>query len=167
MTASRSTAATAIAAPCRRHPAREGRSRLRSGATARRADADLKVTALDPNRPAPQPFLSQPEKPKPPPTVDALGLKIARDTPELRKQVSLPDAAKGIVIVEVPQNGSGATQGLRAGDLIVAAEGSPVAAPDQLLQLIAGAKKGGRKFAFIQVEREGNTRFIALPIGEG
>ncbi|HEX3885084.1 MAG TPA: Do family serine endopeptidase [Stellaceae bacterium] len=129
------------------------------------SDADLKVTALDPNRPAPQP--AQPEKSKPPPTVDALGLKIAKDSPELRKQFSLPDAAKGIVIVEVPQNGTAATQGLRAGDLIVAAEGSPVATPDQLLQAIGTAKKGGRKFAFVQVEREGNTRFIALPFGEG
>jgi serine protease Do len=129
------------------------------------SDADVQVTALDPNRPAPQP--PQPEKSKPPPTVDALGLKIARDTPELRKQFSLPDAAKGIIIVEVPQNGPAASQGLRAGDLIVAVEGSPVATPDQLVQLVAGAKKANKKFAFVQVEREGNTRFIALPIGEG
>jgi serine protease Do len=129
------------------------------------SDADLKVTALDPNRPAPQP--PQPEKPKPPPTVDALGLKVARDTPELRKQFSLPETARGVVIVEVPQNGPAASQGLRAGDLIVAVEGSPVANPDQLVQSVANAKKANKKFAFVQVEREGNTRFIALPIGEG
>ncbi|HEY1795816.1 MAG TPA: Do family serine endopeptidase [Stellaceae bacterium] len=128
-------------------------------------EADLQVTALDPNRPAPQP--PQPEKPKPPPTVDALGLKIARDTPELRKQFSLPETVKGIVIVEVPQNGPGASQGLRAGDLIVAVEGSAVSNPDQFVQLVAGAKKANKKFAFIEVEREGNTRFIALPISEG
>ena len=128
-------------------------------------DTELKVTALNPNRPAPHP--PQPEKPKPPPTVDALGLKLAKDTPELRKQFSLPDAAKGIVIVEVPQNGNAATQGLRAGDLITAVGGAAVSAPDQLTQLVAAAKKAGHKFALVRVEREGNSRFIALPLGEG
>src|SRR5581483_3518133 len=58
-------------------------------------DSELKVAALNPNRPAPLP--PEPEKPKLPPTVDALGVKLAKPSPELSKQFSLPEGAKGVV----------------------------------------------------------------------
>jgi serine protease Do len=125
-------------------------------------EVTLTVVAYDPNRPQPKP--PAPEQPKPPPTVDLLGLKIARLTPDLRKQFALPEAARGIAIVDVPQNSAGATQGVRAGDLIVAAGEAPVTTPDEVLQLIAAAKHAGRKNILIRVEREGNFRFITMPL---
>jgi serine protease Do len=129
-------------------------------------DVELKVVALNPNRP-PTPPPPEPEKPKPPTTVDALGLKLAKLTPELRKQFSLPDTTKGVVVVEVVQNTPGAALGLRAGDLVVAIGNAPVANPEEVPQLAAAAKKAGRKNVLVRVEREGNTRFIALPIDVG
>ncbi len=128
-------------------------------------EVTLTVVAYNPNRPQPQP--PAPEQPKPPPTVDMLGLKIARLTPDLRKQFSLPDAARGVVIVDVPQNSSGATQGLRAGDLVVAAGEAAVTTPDEVLQLIAAAKHAGRKNIMFRVERDGNFRFITMPLEAG
>jgi len=125
-------------------------------------EVTLTVVAYNPSRPQPQP--PAPEQPKPPPTVDALGLKIAKLTPDLRKQFSLPDAARGIVIVDVPQNSAGAAQGLRAGDLVAAAGNAPVASPDDLLQQVAAAKHADRKNILIRVEREGNFRFITMPV---
>jgi serine protease Do len=125
----------------------------------------LTVVAYNPNRPQPQP--PAPEQPKPPPTVDALGLKVAKLTPDLRKQFSLPEATRGIVIVEVPQNSPAATQGLRAGDLIVAVGDAPVSVPDDALAHIAAAKKAGRKNVLIRVEREGNFRFDTMPVETG
>src|SRR5438105_2693380 len=65
------------------------------------AEIELKVIALNPNRPAPAP--PEPEKPKPV-AIDAFGLKLAKLSPELRKQFSLSDAAKGAVVIEVPLN---------------------------------------------------------------
>ena len=144
-------------------PTRRSRSTIwRDG---KELDADLKVVALDPNRPAPQP--PQPEKAKPPPAVDALGLKLAQATPDLRKQFSLPELDKGLVIVEVPQNGPAAAQGLRAGDLVTAIGAAPVATAEQLQQQVAAAKKAGHKFVLVKVEREGNSRFITLPTEQG
>jgi serine protease Do len=128
-------------------------------------EATITVVAYDPNRPQPQP--PAPEQPKPPPTTDALGLKLAKLTPDLRKQFSLSDRERGIVIVEVPQNSAGAAQGLRPGDLLVSAGTAPVSSPDDVLQHIAAAKKAGRKNILIRVEREGNFRFITMPIEEG
>ncbi|MBV9016786.1 MAG: Do family serine endopeptidase [Alphaproteobacteria bacterium] len=128
-------------------------------------EADLKVVALNPNRPAPPP--PEPEKPKPPPSVDALGLKLAKLTPELRKQFSLSDGVKGAVVIEVPRSGPAAAQGLRAGDVVVAVGRSAVANPEDVPQLVNSAKKNGRRNVLVRVEREGNTRFVALPIETG
>src|SRR6185312_4439676 len=120
------------------------------------AEIALTVVPYNPNRPQPQP--PEPEKPKPPPTVDALGLKLARTTPEWRKYFGLGDAVRGVVIVEVPQNSPAANQGLRAGDLLVDIGSVPVAAPEELVQRVADAKKAGRKYVLVRVEREGNYR---------
>jgi len=127
-------------------------------------DTELKVAVLNPNRPPPaQPA---PEKPKIV-AVDAFGLKLAKLSPELRKQFSLSDAAKGAVITEVPPNSAGASQGLRPGDLVIAVGRAAVTSPDEVSQLAAGARKAGQKRALVRVEREGNTRFVALPIEAG
>lgn len=128
-------------------------------------EVELKVAALNPNRPAPPP--PEPEKPKPPPTIDALGLKLTKLTPELRKQFSLPDTAKGVVITEVPPNSPAAAQALRPGDLVIAVGHEPVSAPEEVAQKLAAAKKNGHKNVLVRVEREGNFRFVALPLETG
>jgi serine protease Do len=127
-------------------------------------DQTLTVVAYDPTRPQPQP--PAPEQPKPPPTVDMLGLKVARLTPEWRKYYGLAETARGIVIVDVSQNSAGSAQGLRAGDLVVAAGETSVTNPDEMLQHIAAAKHAGRKNILIRVERDGNFRFVTMPIAE-
>jgi serine protease Do len=128
-------------------------------------DVELKVAGLNPNRPPPPP--SEQEQPKPPPSVDALGLRLTKLTPELRKQFSLADTAKGVVITEVPQNSPAAAQALRPGDLVIAVGHEAVGAPEEVQQKIAAAKKSGHKNVLVRVEREGNSRFIALPLETG
>src|SRR5438552_12189265 len=129
------------------------------------SEVELKAALLNPNRPPPPP--PEPEKPKPPPTVDIFGLKLAKVTPELRKQFSLPDWARGAVITEVPPNSAGAAQGLRPGDLLIAVGHAPVGAPEEVPPLAAGAKKAGQKKVLVRVEREGSARFVALPLEAG
>src|SRR3984893_16435468 len=125
-------------------------------------EVELKVAGLNSNRPAPPP--PEPEKPKPPPSVDALGLKLVKLTPERRRQFSSPEATKGVVITEVPQNSPAAAQGLRPGDLVVALDHEPVGGLEDLQQKITTAKKNGHKNVLVRVEREGTTRFVALPL---
>ena len=103
----------------------------------REHEVELKAAALNPNRPAPPP--PEPEKPKPPATVDAFGLKLAKVTPELSKQFSLAESAKGVVITEVPPTGPAAVQGLRPGDLVIAVGTDPGRQPG------AGAAAGRRR----------------------
>ncbi|HEV2303672.1 MAG TPA: DegQ family serine endoprotease [Stellaceae bacterium] len=122
----------------------------------------VKVAELNPNRPSPPP--EQPAKPKPPPSVEALGLKLARLTPDLRKQFSIPEAARGVVVTEVPQNSPAAAQGLRPGDLVVAVGGHPVTSPDEVRRGASAAQKSGRKNLLVRVKRDGSARFFALPV---
>jgi serine protease Do len=125
----------------------------------------LTVAALDPNRPPPP--APEPEKAKPPSSIDALGLKLAKLTLDLRKQFSLPDAAKGVVITEVPPASAGAAEGLRPGDLVIGAGDAPVTTPEEVQRSAAAAKKAGRKNVLVRVERDGITRFVALPAEGG
>jgi serine protease Do len=128
-------------------------------------EIELKVAGLNSSRSAPP--APEPEKPKPPPSIDALGLKLVKLTPELRKQFSLPEGTKGIVITEVPKNGPAAAQGLHPGDLVVALGHEAVGALEEFQQKVAAAKKNGHKNILVRVEREGNTRFVALPLETG
>jgi serine protease Do len=131
-------------------------------------DIELQAAALDPDRKPPAPPEEAPPRPKPPVTVDALGLKLAKITPELRKQFALPDWASGVVIADVPPNGAGAAQGLRPGDLVVAIGRTPVATPQQIPLLAAAARKANRKMVLVRIEqRDGSTRFVALPVEAG
>ena len=128
-------------------------------------EVELKAAALDPNRPPPAP--RAPEKPKPVVSVDVFGLKLAKLNPELKKQFSLPDAAKGVVITEVPPNSAGAAQGLHPGDLVIAVGHAAVTSPEAVSQLAAEAKRPGQKKVLVRIEREGSTRFVALPAESG
>ncbi len=125
-------------------------------------EVELKTATLDLNRPPPTP--PEPAKPKPPVTIDAFGLKLAKVTPELRKRFSLPDWAKGVVVVQVPPNSVAAAQGMRPGDLVIAVGHAAIASPEQVPPLLAAAKKANQKKVLVRVEqRGGGMRFVALP----
>ena len=47
------------------------------------------------------------------------------------------------------------------------AVGGPVTTPEEIAQRAAAAKKAGRKFLLVRVERDGITRFVALPAEAG
>ena len=128
-------------------------------------EVELKMAVLNPNRPPPKP--PEPEKPKPASSIDAFGLKLANLSPELKKQFALPEAAKGVVVTEVPPSSAGAAQGLRSGDLVIAVGHAVVANLSEVPQVTAAAKKAGHKKVLVRVQREGNTRFVALPVEAG
>jgi serine protease Do len=67
----------------------------------------------------------------------------------------------------VPQNSPAASQGLRAGDLLVAVGRFAVANPEDVPQLVNSAKKNGHRNVLVRVEREGSSRFVALPVETG
>ncbi len=91
-----------------------------------------------------------------------LGLALAPLTPEYRQRLRLPDDAEGVVIVNVERNSPAAREGLRAGDVIKRVGNKKVTTPKEVIEALEGLK--GRKAALLLVSRQGNDRFIAVPL---
>jgi serine protease Do len=72
-----------------------------------------------------------------------------------------------VVITDVLQNSPASAQGLRPGDLVVALGHEAVGSLEEVQQKLAAAKKNGHKNILVRVEREGSTRFVALPVETG
>jgi serine protease Do len=70
---------------------------------------------------------------------------------------------KGVAIVKVDPDSAAAERGLRAGDLITGASGKTVSSPEDVKRAIVEAKRDGRKAVLLQVERDGNSHFVAVP----
>ncbi len=93
----------------------------------------------------------------------ALGLGLAPVTRETRQRYNLPEAAKGAVVINVKRGTPAAEAGIRAGDIIVKAGDKTVAAPDDVIAGVKAAKD--RKAVLLLVTRQGNERFVAVPLG--
>ena len=90
---------------------------------------------------------------------DALeGMALEPLTSELREQLGVE---RGVVVSRVDPNSRAARAGIRAGDVILEVEGTPVRDPASLRS--AWAKSG--KEALLLVMRGGATRFVVVPRG--
>ncbi len=97
---------------------------------------------------------------------DELGLKVATLTPELRQQFEINADTKGVVITEVQAVGAAADKSVRPGDVIVEVGQQEVAAPADVAANIAKAREEGRKSVLMLVDRQGDLRFVALPVAD-
>ena len=70
---------------------------------------------------------------------------------------------KGVAITRIDPDGPAADKGLQAGDIITGAAGKTVSTPEDVKKAIADAKREGHKAVLLQVERDGNSRFVAVP----
>ncbi len=99
-------------------------------------------------------------------SVKVLGLSLANLTPDLRERYALAEDASGVVVTEVEANGQAAEKGVRAGDVIVEVAQEEVKNAGQVTDLVAGARKSGRKSVLLLVDRQGDLRFVALKIDQ-
>jgi serine protease Do len=100
-----------------------------------------------------------------PEKASALGLALAPVTRETRQRYNLPDDAKGAVVVDVKRGAPAAEVGIRAGDIITRVGDKAVSAPEDVIAAVKGAKD--RKAVLLLVTRQGNERFVAVPLGNG
>jgi serine protease Do len=98
------------------------------------------------------------------PTVDALGMSLSAITPELRERFEVAEKTKGVLITKVEDGSTAAERGLRAGDVIVEVAQEEVTQPAQVVTKVQDAKKANRRSVLIMVERQGEQRFVGLPV---
>ena len=95
---------------------------------------------------------------------ELLGMTLVPLTPEVASEVGVDPGTKGLLIQEVAPEGAAADKGLAAGDVITEAGQQPVASMSDLTARIDEAREAGRKSLLVLIRREGEPRFVALPI---
>ena len=93
-----------------------------------------------------------------------MGLKLAPLTPELRRELHVPRAVKGVVVDRVARRRARSpSSGLAPGDVIQAINQEPVTTPkDGRPQARRGRKKSGKKTVLLLINRHGVNQYVAL-----
>jgi serine protease Do len=86
---------------------------------------------------------------------------------DLGLTVTKSDDGKGLVVTDVDPDSDAADRGIQAGDVITAVNSQDVAGPDDITKAMAEAAKAGRKSVLVQISRDDNNRFVALPVAKG
>ncbi|MDQ1899963.1 Do family serine endopeptidase [Paracoccus sp. WLY502] len=97
---------------------------------------------------------------------DILGMSLSVLTAEMAQDMGLPADSKGLLVQEVDPASEAAEKGLAPGDIITEAGQQPVASIADLNARIDEAREAGRKSLLVLVRRDGEPRFVALPVGE-
>jgi len=95
-----------------------------------------------------------------------LGLTLSPLTPGLREAFSINGDIEGIVVTEVGDRSPATERGIEAGDVIVEAGQEPVKTPEELDKRIQEARAQGRKTVLMLVSRDGDLRYVPMPIEE-
>ncbi|MBV8183485.1 MAG: PDZ domain-containing protein, partial [Hyphomicrobiales bacterium] len=69
----------------------------------------------------------------------------------------------GVAITQVDPDSPAADKGLQPGDVIMNAAGKSVSTPEEVKKAVAEAKREGRKAVLLQIERNGNSEYVAVP----
>ena len=127
---------------------------------------DVKLGELEENdQVAAAPRGTKPTTPMPSaPSVDALGMQLSQLTPELREKFEVNEKTKGVLVTKVDEGSTAAERGIRAGDVIVEVAQEEVTAPAQVAKKVTEANTQGRRSVLVMVERQGEQRFVGLPV---
>ena len=89
-------------------------------------------------------------------------MTVATISDELRTRFELPEAVKGVVIVEVKEGGPAGAESLRPGDVIVEVGQEEVDSPPEVAAKVSQAQQDNKKSVLLLVDRQGDLRFVAL-----
>jgi serine protease Do len=73
------------------------------------------------------------------------------------------EGGKGVAIAGVDPSSPAAETGLRPGDVITGASGKTVSTAEDVRQAVTEAKRQGHKTVLLRIERDGNSRYVAVP----
>ena len=77
----------------------------------------------------------------------------------------LPNAnGNGLLVQDIDPNSVAADKGFAVGDAILSVDNKDVKTAKDFEDAISGVKSSGRATALIKAERDGNVRFLGLPL---
>ena len=93
-----------------------------------------------------------------------VGVGLAPLTADMRTQLGLDAAVKGVVVAEVKPGSKAADSGLQQGDVILGFGADKVATPKEAVSKIREAQATHKKSLPVLVMRDGSTMYLALQI---
>jgi serine protease Do len=75
--------------------------------------------------------------------------------------------SEGVVVTGVDSSGVAAERGFSTGDVILEVAGKSVSTPADVREVVASARTEGKRSVLLRVKKGDNTRFVALPVGNG
>lgn len=96
--------------------------------------------------------------------VEPLNMGVAPLTETERTDYNVPDSVEGVMVGDVPERSAAAKKGLAVGDVIVEVNQQPVKTPQDMIDIVNAAVEAQRSSVLLLVNREGDVRFVALPL---
>ncbi|MDY3868624.1 MAG: DegQ family serine endoprotease [Pyramidobacter sp.] len=93
--------------------------------------------------------------------VEKLGFSVSKLTPELRKELKIPEREDGLAVTSVTEKSVAARAGLKKGDLLLQANGRDLRTPEDLSKAISASK---RNVMALLVLRNGRTLFLPIEV---
>ncbi len=75
--------------------------------------------------------------------------------------------SEGVVVTGVDSSGVAADHGFSTGDVILEVAGKSVSTPADVREMVNSARTEGKRSVLLRVKKGDNTRFVALPVGNG
>ncbi len=75
--------------------------------------------------------------------------------------------SEGVVVTGIDSSGVAADHGFSTGDVILEVAGKSVSTPADVRNSIASARTEGKRTVLFRVKKGDNSRFVALPVGNG
>lgn len=95
----------------------------------------------------------------------SLGINLQALTPQIRRELRLPENVQGVVIANVSPASDAAAQGLRRGDVILSINQQPTTTPAQAAAAVAAARSAGRDTVLILAQRGNNPpRYVGVKL---
>ncbi len=129
-----------------------------------RDGAEKTINVVLGQRPDPDDMADNSGTPESAETSMILGLELSELNNGLREQFGLPADVEGLVIMSVDPDSAAAEKGLEPGDIITDAAQKPVRSVEAFGEQVAAAKEAGRQSVLLLVRRDGQPRFVVLPI---
>lgn len=76
------------------------------------------------------------------------------------------DGSGGLLVQSIEPDGEAAQRGLAVGDVVLEVDNQQVSSPSDFDKAIAGVKEKGLNTALVKVSRDGEARFVGLPLSD-
>lgn len=99
------------------------------------------------------------------PTRDSVGLGLQTLTPDIARQLGLPNTVRGVVVASVDPSSDAAAEGIQRGDIVLSINQRPTPSVSDAVAAVDTARKAGRDTVLLFIQRgTGTPRYVGVKI---